>query len=275
MPRRWALITGASSGIGRALARRAAQDGYNVIAVARDEARLQALAAQCRERHGVEARVLVQDLSLPESVSNTGTWLKRQGITTDLLVNNAGFGVHGMFSETEEAREQALIAVSINAVVGLTKLVLPSMIENGSGRILNVGSVYCFAPVPHQAVYAASKAFLLSFSQSLAEELKGSGVFVTLLAPGITRTEFRARAGISDSGRLSGMEPAAVAEAAFKVLAKGELIVIPGMTNKIFAALAGHIPASLQAALVGKINSARGLKRKKENAASPRGEAAL
>lgn len=260
MPRRWALVTGASSGIGRALALRAASGGYNIVALARDSARLEALGALCRERHGGEVRVLALDLSLPDAVSKIETWLKRQGIVVDLLINNAGFGVHGRFCDTDITREFALLGVSVNAVVSLTKLALPAMIEKGSGAILNVGSVYCFAPVPYQAVYAASKAFLLSFSLSLAEELEGSGVTVTLLAPGITRTEFRARAGISDSGRLAGMEPSAVADAAFTGLSSGKLLVIPGLTNKLFAALAEHAPTGWKAGLVGKINRARGLK---------------
>lgn len=259
--KRWALITGASSGIGRALALRFASAGYNVLGVARDKERLGALGAQCRQRHGVEARALPLDLSLAGAGDQLSEYLSRSGIEVGALVNNAGFGVHGFFPETGLAQELDLVRLSISNVVELTKAVLPGMIARQTGGILNVGSVYCFAPVPHQAVYAATKAFLLSFSQALSYELKGTGVNVTLLAPGITRTEFRRRAGIEQSGRLKGADPAAVAEAGYKAFAAGRFLVVPGGTNRAFALLAGHAPMSWKASLVAAVNRSRGLHR--------------
>lgn len=250
-----ALVTGASSGIGRALAQRLAKGGYDLVLCGRDAAQLRAAQRACQDL-GAKSDIVLADLSLPGAVARVYESLDHRSL--EVLVNNAGFTVHGDFSETDLKDEIAMIAVHVGAVLELTKLVLPGMLERGRGRILNVGSVYSFAPVPHQAVYGASKAFLLSFSDSLWAELRGSGVSVTALCPGVTRTEFRARAGVSTK-RMSGMSAEEVAECGYRGMMAGCRLVVPGLLNKLFVFVARRIPSGAIPALTGVISRFRGL----------------
>jgi hypothetical protein len=247
-----ALVTGASSGIGRALALRFAAGGHDVVLVARDGARLEETAAECRKA-GISARTIVRDLSKP------GSGEIAKGLEIDALVHNAGFGVHGPFSETELGAELGLIGAHCDAVVELTKAVLPGMLARRRGGILTIGSVYSFAPVPEQALYAATKAFQLSFSRSLSGELAGTGVHATMVCPGITRTEFRARAGMRDSGRLKGRTPEEVAEAAYRAFEAKKRVVVLGGASRLFVALARFLPGGLFLPLMSAINRYRGL----------------
>ena len=254
-----ALITGASSGIGRALAKRFAKAGYDLALVARDADRLKAVADECLVQSGAVVKVIAEDLSLPGAGRKVFEALGN--LEPDALVNNAGFGVHGPFAETDARSELAMVRVQVDAVLELTKAVLPGMIRRGRGGILNIGSVYCFAPVPEQAIYASTKSFLLSFSQSLSGELGGTGVHVTLVCPGITRTEFRQRAGMQDSGKIRGATSEHVADAAYRAFVAKRKIVVLGGASKLFVGLARWLPGRLFLPLMRSINRYRGIKK--------------
>jgi short-subunit dehydrogenase len=232
-----ALVTGASAGIGRELARILAREGHDLVLVARREPELTALATELKERYAADSRVVTADLSKARAAE---TLVKELGPTAqvDVLVNNAGFGGHGAFWERERDADLRQIAVNVTALTDLTRLLLPGMVERHRGRILNVASTAAFQPGPFMAVYYATKAYVLSFSQALAEELSGTGVTVTTLCPGVTDTEFQQVAGAEDlrlnTGPLS-MSAASVAEAAYKGMTRGRLLVIPGAHNKLGA----------------------------------------
>jgi short-subunit dehydrogenase len=246
-------ITGASSGIGRAIALEFAARGFGLILIGRDEAALDRTAEKCRA-HGASAGVYIADLADAKAVDE----LCRALANVEVLVNNAGFGIKGDFAETGLDDELRMLDVQLAAMLKLTKAVLPGMIERGKGRILNIASVYSYSPVPKQSVYSACKAFILSFSSALKEEVKGKGITVTVVLPGITQTEFRTRAGIADK-KESGMTAASVAEIAVAAALKGKHIVVPGAQNKLFVFLARHLPPSLMARVITFINNRRGV----------------
>jgi short-subunit dehydrogenase len=252
----WALITGASSGIGRALALEFAAGGFNVFLTARDRDALESAAAECRDRAGIQTKIFSADLSDPGSIDSLITEISNRRI--DVLVNNAGFGVKGDFAGTAIGEELKMLEVQLSAMLKLTKAVLPEMIAQKSGRILNVASVYSFSSVPKQSVYSACKSFVFSFSSSLRAEVKNSGVSVTVLCPGIIQTEFRTRAGIADK-KDSGMTAEAVAKTAFEKTMRGAHLVVPGFSNKLFVFLSRHLPFALQSALISFINNRRGV----------------
>jgi short-subunit dehydrogenase len=256
--KKWALITGASSGIGRALALEFAANGFNIFLTARDNAALQDVAEDCRKKN-IEARFFPADLSDADSTGRLINSLADQKI--DVLVNNAGFGVKGDFAGTGIDDELKMLDVQLSAMLKLTKAVLPNMIARQSGRILNVASVYSFSPVPKQSVYSAAKSFIFSFSSSLRAELKNSGVSVSVLCPGITQTEFRARAGIADK-KTSGMTAEAVAKIAVEGVMRSKHVIVPGLTNKLFIFLSRRLPFSLQSAMITFINNKRGVNKK-------------
>ncbi|MDQ1694766.1 MAG: uncharacterized protein QOJ03_119 [Frankiaceae bacterium] len=232
-----ALVTGASAGIGRELAHILAREGHDLVLVARREAELTELARELKEKHGVDSRVAPADLAQPGAAQDL---VEALGSPTpiDVLVNNAGFGGHGAFAERDRDADLRMIAVNVTALTDLSKLVLPGMVARGRGRILNVASTAAFQPGPFMAVYYATKAYVLSLSQALAEELSGTGVTVTCLCPGVTETEFQKVAGVEDVPLTKGplaMTASAVAEAAYKGMQRGALLVIPGLHNKIGA----------------------------------------
>jgi short-subunit dehydrogenase len=255
----WALITGASSGIGKAVAFEFAGKGYNLFLTSWDEQPLQQVAADCHQQFNVETRAYVADLTLLESVDRLIGALLEPPIEIEFLVNNAGFGVGGEFLKTDLARELDLLNVQLVAMLKLTKAVLPQMVARKKGRILNTASVYSFAPVPFQAVYSACKAFLLTFSESLRGELKGTGVTVTALCPGTVRTEFRSRAGIAHRNHTAGATPEAVARIAVRQTLKGKHLVVPGFASKFFVFFARRLPVSVVPRIVRYINSIRGV----------------
>lgn len=253
-----AVVTGASSGIGAALAERFAEAGMDVALVARDEARLEDVAERCRVRFGVAASVFPCDLSDAEATACLARTLRDLPVT--VLANNAGFGVHGDYVETPAAEESKLVRLQVGATLELTKALLPGMIERRRGHVVNVGSVYSFAPVPGQAVYAAAKAFLRSFTESLAAELKGTGVTVTGVYPGVTQSEFRLRAGIASKRPNAGATSDAVAQAAVRATLAGRLECVPGgLENWLFVQVMRRLPGTLAARLMARINRARGL----------------
>jgi len=190
-----ALITGATSGIGLELASLAAQDRHDLVLVARQRERLESVGRGLAEEYGVRVSVLPKDLSDPSTPPQIGRDLAARGIAVDVLVNNAGFGVYGLFAETEIDRELEMIQVNVVALTHLTKLILAGMLARRLGRILNVASTAAFQPGPLMAVYYATKAYVLSFSEALANETAGTGVTVTTLCPGPTPTGFAERAG--------------------------------------------------------------------------------
>ena len=234
---RWAVVTGASSGLGRGLAARLAARGMSLILTGRNQVRLDETVGQIR-RDFPEVRIetIAADLSIPSDVS---ALLDRVGDRpVEVLVNNAGFGSYGAFAAADAAREKDEVAVDVSAVIHLARAFLPGMLARKSGGILNIASTIAFQPAPYQAVYGASKAFVLSFSQALWAEARASGVAVTALCPGPTRTGFVDALGV-DVGhtaiyrRLAEPEP--VIDAGLRALDKGRAVVIPGVRNKLLA----------------------------------------
>jgi uncharacterized protein len=228
------LITGASSGIGRELARLFAADGAQLVLIARSEAKLRELAGELAADHGVQAQVVPADLSEPSAAGQIMQTLAQRHVEVDVLVNNAGFGTHGPVAAIGAGRQLDMIEVNVAALTRLTALLLPGMLGRRRGAILNVASTAAFAPGPNQAVYCATKAYVLSFSEALAEEVRGSGVRVCCLAPGATDTAFAAQAGMGGTRlfRLSVMDAARVARAGHDGLRKGRTLVIPGLLNQ-------------------------------------------
>jgi short-subunit dehydrogenase len=251
-----ALITGASSGIGLDLARLFARDGFDVVLVARSEAKLREIAAQIEKTSGHSAQVIVADLALPDAAQRVVDVLSARNIAIDALVNNAGLGMGGPFAETDWIRESEMIQVNIAALTQLTKLLLPPMVARRSGRILNVASTASFQPGPLMAVYYATKAYVLSFSEAIADELHGTGVTVTALCPGPTETGFAAAAQMSDSRLFNIMTPAkpdAVARAGYDAMKRGKRVVIPGVFNWIMAESVRISPRRLVTTIVRKM----------------------
>jgi hypothetical protein len=249
-----ALVTGASAGLGVEFAKLCAAGGYDVVLVARSAARLAELAADLAKTHGVKARPLVADLADPAAPAEIFAQLS--GTPVDVLINNAGFGVRGPYAETDWTRESGLMQVNMVALAHLTKLFLPEMVRRRTGRILNVASTAAFVPGPFMALYYASKAFVLSFSEALSNEVEGTGVSVTVLCPGPTRTEFAQAAGIADSKLLDGpiMGAAEVARIGYDAMMAGQSSAIAGARNRWMIRGTRLVPRSFVAAQVRKLN---------------------
>jgi short-subunit dehydrogenase len=230
-----ALITGASGGIGYELALLFAKDGFDCILVARSQDKLKQLAARLESEFRVRTLVLPKDLSKPSGVDEIYEEVTAASMAVDALVNNAGFPVFGPFHETDLQAELEMLQVNVVALTALTKLFLKPMLARRNGRILNLGSTAAFAPGPLMAVYYASKAYVLSFSEALANELQGTGVSVTCLCPGATRTGFQKRGLMEDSRLVQGeiADAASVARAGYQGLMARKTLVIPGFRNKL------------------------------------------
>lgn len=243
------LVTGASGGIGYDLSSVFAENGYNVVLIARNKQKLLALANQAQQMFGVSARVIVKDLSRPNAAEEVVRELEREGIQIDVLVNNAGFGVLGNFAFTSKQDEQEMIQLNITAVASLTKLFLPLMIKRGSGKILNVASAAGFQPGPLMANYSATKAYVISFSLGVAEEVRESGVMVSVLCPGPTFTGFQERAGIRENQflKLVFADSRTVAQAGYEGLMAGKAVIIPGFFNRMSVFVSRISPLSLTA----------------------------
>ena len=230
-----ALITGASGGIGYELALLCARDGFDCILVARSRDKLDELAARLESEFRVKTLVVARDLAKPTAVDEIYEEVSAASMSVDVLVNNAGFPVFGLFTQTDLRVELEMLQVNVVALTVLTKLFLHSMVERRAGRILNLASTAAFEPGPLMAVYYASKAYVLSFSEALANELHGTGVTVTALAPGPTRTGFQKRGVMEDSRLVQGQiaDARSVAAAGYRGMMSGKTIVIPGFTNKL------------------------------------------
>ncbi|HSO93428.1 MAG TPA: SDR family oxidoreductase [Candidatus Dormibacteraeota bacterium] len=251
MPRT-VLITGASSGIGYELALLFARDGFDCVLTARRADRLEALAVKLREEHKVRATVIPADLADPASPERIFSAVHSAGLAVDVLVNNAGFPSYGHFFQLDTRGELNELQVNIVALTHLTRLFLPDMIARRDGRILNVASTAAFEPGPLMAVYYASKAYVLSFSQALGNELTGTGVSVTALCPGITRTGFQAAGAMDDSRLVQGRmaDAASVALAGYRGLMARKSVVIPGFANKLVPLAVRLAPRSVVTRMV-------------------------
>ena len=259
MNRPTALVTGASSGIGLDLARILAKNGHDVVLVARTASKLQDVAKEL-ENAGVSGHVIASDLSRPNAAADVVAELKRRNIEIEILVNNAGYGLTGAFADTDLQQELDMIQVNIVALTQLTKLLLRPMIARQHGRILNVASTAAFQPGPLMAVYYATKAYVLSFSEAIADELRDSGVTVTALCPGPTQTGFAETAKMTESRLFTMMRPMSsenVARAGYRGMMSGKRIVIPGAKNKMLVQSLRVSPRRTVTALVRKFQENR------------------
>ena len=248
-----ALITGASSGIGAELAKLCAADGYDVVLVARQRAALEDLAFSLSQAHGIAARAVIADLADPAAVRAV---FDSAG-AVDILVNNAGFGLRGAYSETNWEAEARMIQVNVTALAHLTKLYLPGMIARRSGRILNVASTAAFVPGPFMAMYYATKAFVFSFSLAIANELQGTGVTLTVLCPGPTRTNFFETAGTANTNVIKGpsMSAVSVAREGYEAMMAGKAEIIAGGRNRWMIWGARFAPRRMLAGIARRLNS--------------------
>ncbi|HKH81505.1 MAG TPA: SDR family oxidoreductase [Methylovirgula sp.] len=253
--RQTALVTGASSGIGLELCRGLAERGFDLILVARNEARLTALSEEVSTQHAVTAKPLVFDLAEPGAPQQIYDKLKTQGTRIDVLVNNAGFGAHGAFAALPLQRQLEMIAVNITALTALTRLFLPDMLERRQGKILNLASMTAFQPGPNMAVYYASKSYVLSLSEALAEELVGTGVSVTCLCPGATKTGFAATAEMEGSliFRIAPMDARSVARQGIAAMLAGKRLLVPGVLNRMMVFSVRLAPRALVPKIVKQL----------------------
>ncbi|MDQ1466489.1 MAG: uncharacterized protein QOH10_904 [Actinomycetota bacterium] len=242
-----ALVTGASAGIGAAFAAQLAARGEHVVLVARDRARLEALAADLAAQHGISTEVLAADLTDPAQLAAVEARLGDRARPVDVLVNNAGFGSNGRFHELDRDTETREVALNVVALVRLTHAALAPMVERGNGGVLNVSSLAGAQPTPGNATYGATKAFVTSFTQSVHEELRGTGVKVTVVCPGFTRTEFQVRAGF-DSSKVPGFlwqNAGEVAAGALQALDHNRAVYVPGVLNRLAAGMVSVLPDAL------------------------------
>ena len=233
-----ALITGASSGLGKEFAIIHASKGDNLVLVARSKDKLDALKFELEKQYGISVYVIAKDLSDQYAPKMVFDELKIQKIHVDYLINNAGFGDFGLFAETNWDKQLEMINLNITCLTYLTRLFLPDMIKNKFGKILNLSSTAAFQPGPTMSVYFATKAFVLSFSEAIANELKGTGVTVTALCPGATETGFKAAASLDNSNLFKGNQIATskeVAEFGYHKMMQGKTVVIQGIVNNLMA----------------------------------------
>jgi short-subunit dehydrogenase len=257
-----ALITGASSGIGLELARIFAKDGINLVLVARSTDKLQRLATELENAHSIHAAVFPCDLALPGTPDDLFSRTQAESIPVDFLINNAGFGLRDSFERNDLTQLLEMLQVNVVALTHLTKLYLHEMLARKKGKILNVASTAAYQPGPWMAVYYASKAYVLSFSEALSNELSGTGVAVTALCPGPTRTGFQERAGAKDmqlmkSKMMAVMDAATVAKKGYEGMMKNKRVIIPGLMNRIVATAARIGPRDWSTAIAGSMNKTK------------------
>jgi len=254
------LITGASAGLGVEFARLAAADGDDLVLVARRRDPMATLAAELSAKYGNRVTIIEADLRTHDGVQHVIDTVVRDGIAVETLVNNAGYGLYGGFAEREADGQLGIVDVNVRALTELTHALLPGMLQRRRGRIMLVGSVGGFLPGPYLAVYYASKAYVLSFGEALAEELRGSGVTVSVLAPGPTSTEFQDVAGLGIS-RVSSVTPmmsaAAVARIGYSGMKAGTVVVVPGFTNRLSAMMISIMPRAMVRRVIGVLQARR------------------
>ncbi|MEO0409280.1 MAG: SDR family oxidoreductase [Cyanobacteria bacterium P01_A01_bin.135] len=253
-----ALVTGASSGIGKVLAKVLAERKMNLVLVARSGDVLRTLADELAQQHGIRAEAIVQDLTEPDAARTVREAVAERGMAVDILVNNAGFGDYGPFSDRPRERHLDMIRLNVLALVDLTYQVLPAMQAKGSGSIINIASIAAFQPIPYLSVYAASKSFVLSFSEALWAEVKDSGVRVTCICPGPTETQFFERAEFPDAFSGGGMQqmtsPDAVVADILKAIDDDDSVIVSGnLMNQLTANLPRFLPRQTIVAAVEKL----------------------
>lgn len=251
-----ALITGASSGIGKALAENFAKDGYNLVLAARGVASMQAMADDLQRKYNISATVIHADLETHDGAAKLHADTKASNITLSALANNAGYGSFGEFKDSALAPELAMMQLNMNTVVVLTKLFLPDLIAT-KGKILNTASTAAFQPGPYMAVYYATKAFVLSFSEAIAAELEGTGVTVTALCPGPTASGFQDKADMHASALVKGKKlPTAqeVAAAGYRAMQRGQRVFVPGFMNWVMAQSVRFTPRNMVTAMVKQMS---------------------
>jgi uncharacterized protein len=253
---KFALITGASSGIGKALAENFAKDGYHLVLAARGVAKMQALADDLRQRYKIRVEVIGADLETNDGAAQLHATVKARNITLSALVNNAGYGTFGEFKDSLLAPELAMMQLNMSTVVVLTKLFLPDLIAT-RGKVMNTASTAAFQPGPYMAVYYATKAFVLSFSEAIAAELEGTGVTVTALCPGPTASGFQDKADMHASALVKGKTlPGAqeVAEAGYRAMQRGQRVFVPGFMNWVMAQSVRFTPRNVVTLLVQRMS---------------------
>ncbi|MEM7008999.1 MAG: SDR family oxidoreductase [Thermodesulfobacteriota bacterium] len=251
------LITGASSGIGLGLAKLFAADGSDLVLVARREERLNELAEELKSEHGIQVHVLPKDLTKKAAPKEIFSHLNKENIQIDVVVNNAGFGNKGHIADLDTDLQLDMIQVNLVALTHLTRLFLPGIIERGHGGILNVGSLAGFQPGPNLAVYFATKAFVLSFTEALAEETSNPDIKISCLAPGPVKTEFGEKSDLEDSllFKVSLMDMEPVVKAGYDGFRNGQTIVIPGIKQQIVPFLNRFTPRLIVRKIAKKLNS--------------------
>ncbi|RUT33581.1 SDR family oxidoreductase [Paenibacillus zeisoli] len=248
---KWALVTGASSGIGEQFARQLAKRGSHLVLVARSVSKLESLAAELSKRYGIKAEVISMDLSKEGAPSELYRQCQRLNVDIELLVNNAGFATHGLFEQVSGERQHEEVMLNVAAVVDMTHLFLPNMLRNNSGTVINVASTAGFQPLPYMAVYGATKAFVLSFTEALWWENRDRGIQFFALCPGATDTSFFDVVGTEDASVGKKDTPERVVEAAFRALLEGKIYLVPGVQNYIGAQLSRFITRKQGLRLVG------------------------
>lgn len=250
---RTALITGSSSGIGAAFAQRLAKTGMSLVLVARNPERLATQAAELATSYRVQAHPIALDISAPESISVLATAVNRLGIDIDLLINNAGIGAHGIFTELALEKQQAELALNVRALVETTYAFVPGMQQRGYGAVINVASTAGFQPLPYMAIYGATKAFVLSFTEALAVENAKTGVQFQVLCPGNTETPFHDAVGSSDGRVGAARTPEQVVTTSLAALAQGKVVAIDGVMNALLAQSPRILPRAVAARIAGHL----------------------
>lgn len=250
-----ALITGASSGIGYELAKVFAEKGHDLVLVARTKSKLDKLAKELKETHGIKVKVLAKDLSLENTPKEIFDALKKAKVNVEFLVNNAGLGISGDFDEQDWESVDQMLKVNIFALTKLTHIFLPEMKARKTGKIVNIASIAAFQPGPNMAVYFATKSYVLSFSEAIAEELRGSGITVTAVCPGLTKTPFFEIAQVKTTENIFEnmlmQSPREVALTSYRAMKKGKTVEITGLLNKLSANASTFIPNRLLNPMTG------------------------
>lgn len=252
-----ALITGASNGIGLELAKIFAAHKHDLVLVARSEDKMQKLATELKNQHGITVHILAKDLSEINSAKEIADYCGQNNLHIDYLVNNAGFGDFGMFAESDWNKQLQMLNLNITTLTYLTRLFLPAMIKKGSGKIMNLASTAAFQPGPLMSVYFASKAYVLSFSEALSNELEKTGVTVTVLCPGATASGFQKAASLENSKMVKDRKipsSAEVAKYGYHAMMKGKVVAIHGFMNTLLATSIRFSPRGLIRKVVRKMN---------------------
>jgi short-subunit dehydrogenase len=251
-----AVITGASSGLGLDFAREAAADGYDLVLIARSTAPMESLASELQARYETQTHVIGMDLAVPGAGANAADAIAKLGVTVDVLINNAGFGFNGSFADSDPHETSRMTQLNIVTLTDLTRALLPAMLARKSGRVMLLASTAAFQPGPMMAVYCATKAYVLSFGEALAYELRGTGVSVTTVCPGATETNFQKAASIDANSTLMKspmMSSATVAKDGYWAMKRGRRVIVTGIPNLIGAVMGRILPRDVVLPIAAKL----------------------